>query len=96
MPGSCRITETQDFVESAQYDVHPNPADNNLNIELPENTDGQIKMQLMNVYGTPIITEQLEPGNNIISLTSTPPGIYYFVINNSKIKFHTKKVVVSR
>ena len=50
----------------------------------------------MNVYGTPIITEQLEPGYNNISLTSIPPGIYYLVINNSKINLRTKKVVVSR
>lgn len=96
MPGSCRITETPDFSESIQYYAYPSPADNNLTIVLPEYINGNISMQLINMYGTPILTGHLDPENNIIALTSTPPGIYYLVINNSKINFHTKKVVITR
>ena len=85
------------ILKSINFDIFPNPAYNNCNINfnLPESC--LLRLELLNTFGQsilPVITEFADAGRYAkqIDLTGIAPGVYFIVINTGKERLVEKFV----
>lgn len=90
------LTSIFDYNLPGELIVYPNPAKEDLNIEIPLNVSQSYLFQLMDVYGREVFNTNLVRGKNHLPLPDISQGIYqYIIINNNNNKFLSSgKVVV--
>lgn len=77
------------------YNLFPNPADEVLTLEYP-NTHLFAEIQLLDLFGNPVLRQQLDnSGNFRFSTASLPTGIYILKYVADGILCHTAKLVVT-
>lgn len=75
--------------------VYPNPAKNNLTIEISENLlDG--KVEVINLIGVEIAAFTVNSISTVMDVSALPAGIYFIIIyeNNTNRKWHTTKLII--
>jgi hypothetical protein len=89
------FTSTVSVKENAkiQISVYPNPAINNVNITV-QNETGNLKFTLFNVLGEAIINSKLYEGQNAVALDKLTNGVYFYTIYKDGAVLETKKLVV--
>jgi hypothetical protein len=75
--------------------VYPNPANNQLTIELPEDVEPiKTYVEIFNIHGQRLLVALIESTFNTIDVSSLPEGImFYRVMNNGK-PIGTGKIVI--
>jgi hypothetical protein len=88
-------TSTVSVKENAkiQISVYPNPAINNVNITV-QNETGNLKFTLFNVLGEAIINTKLYEGQNTVAVDKLTNGVYFYTIYKDGAVVETKKLVV--
>jgi hypothetical protein len=88
-------TSTVSAKENAkiQISVYPNPAINNVNITV-QNETGNLKFTLFNVLGEAIINTKLYEGQNTVAVDKLTNGVYFYTIYKDGAVVETKKLVV--
>jgi hypothetical protein len=88
-------TSTVSVKENAkiQISVYPNPAVNNVNITV-QNETGNLKFTLFNVLGEAIINTKLYEGQNTVAVDKLTNGVYFYTIYKDGAVVETKKLVV--
>jgi hypothetical protein len=88
-------TSTVSVKENAkiQISVYPNPAVNNVNITV-QNETGNLKFTLFNVLGEAIINTKLYEGQNTVAVDKLTNGVYFYTIYKDGAVLETKKLVV--
>ncbi|MBC7450728.1 MAG: T9SS type A sorting domain-containing protein, partial [Cytophagales bacterium] len=65
------------------YNMYPNPALNELTIELTEVTGASADLEIVSISGQRLIQKRVEEGINTISVNTLTPGIYYVLISSN-------------
>ena len=74
--------------------VYPNPAQEKLTIELSDNNDRpDATVQIFDIIGRKMLTENIGSNNNVISVASLPAGSYFLVGLQNGIKIGTARFV---
>lgn len=73
------IDETN--VLDSDFVIHPNPADQYIEVYLKLKDSDHATFRLYNLEGKPILVNKIFPGNNRLNLTEIPSGLYYVLIN---------------
>lgn len=73
--------------------VYPNPANQLVNIVLDQNVSN-VSFKLFNVLGDVIVSRNLNKGQNTLSVSDLPNGVYFYAIVYDGATVETKKLVV--
>ena len=89
----CSLLETNDF-ESNKLQLYPNPATNDLNIKLQDNTTNY-KVAIYNTLGSMVFesNNQLSDNNNSINVSQLNSGIYFVKITDNENKIYQKRLI---
>jgi len=68
------------------FNMYPNPATNNLLIEIADADVSKTECSLLNVLGDLLCKQKLNEKNNSINLEMLSPGIYFIEMDNGKSK----------
>lgn len=71
------------------FDIYPNPANNNVNI----NTTVAANVDIISITGALVASQKVVSGNNTINIAALPAGVYFVKIT-SENKITTQKLVV--
>jgi hypothetical protein len=71
-----------DYLSTKQIDFYPNPVINLLNIQVPENLKNA-QLEIFNVQGNILQTQQLEHISNTIDVSKLPAGSYFLQISQA-------------
>ena len=71
--------------DKIKFSVHPNPANNVLNINLE--TDYRVKCEVISIIGKTVRSCTIDFGLNFIDVSGLSPNIYFIKIDNDIIKF---------
>lgn len=74
-------------MEQVSLNIYPNPANERLFVETEEN----MQIQLINIYGTIVQSIVLNPGNNEINVGQLAAGVYFIVSNSTVVKTFVKQ-----
>ncbi|HBS87200.1 MAG: hypothetical protein A2W91_03195 [Bacteroidetes bacterium GWF2_38_335] len=81
----------QDVFEMLDASVYPNPAANDLYIDLKSGQDARVK--IINVIGKEVIKKEIEIGiRTKIDISKLPQGVYFIEVESSTEKF-TQKII---
>jgi hypothetical protein len=77
----------------AQANIYPNPAHDVLNIDLPGNDDGYVK--IFDVSGRLVMTQQTEGQHNSMDVSMLAPGLYNVtvIVNGQQL---SRRIVITR
>ncbi len=75
--------------------IYPNPAAENLNIELPANLK-TADLNIVSANGTTIMSRQIKAGNNNINVSNLNNGMYYIVIKQNGKIISSKPVEITK
>lgn len=89
---SCTSLNVEEKKNSISYRLYPNPALNNLNIEILNNENHSIN--IYNIAGKKMFSVELNQGLNQLDISSVPSGIYIYQILNDKGVLESKKLIV--
>jgi hypothetical protein len=78
---------------SASFNLYPNPAENVVTVQLPENGDWNLDIQT--IEGKVVLTNEHVKGNTTINTEELSNGIYLFKIYNG-INSFVRKVAISK
>lgn len=83
----CNSTQERSKEKQADdlmVNIHPNPANDYLLIAVEQtNTNAQLRLDLINVYGQLIQSGELNSGNTMrLSTAHIPAGVYYYIISS--------------
>ncbi len=81
---------TSKINEEIEYQIFPNPFNSQLNIKCKSNQT--TKIEIFDIYGKSILTENTISVDNILTLEQLKPGIYSIRIQNST-NTHEQKIV---
>jgi len=97
MPGHCyNILNTESPVVKPKIVAFPNPASDQLFIELPQQNDKAV-LQLFSMPGSLLTVPLMFDGNLFtLNVQQLPEGIYYARIIDSDNKINTLKLVIAR
>jgi peptidyl-prolyl cis-trans isomerase B (cyclophilin B) len=73
--------------------VYPNPAKEFINIITPE-TSNEFTLQLFGSNGQLLRTEKIRSGESSVNIDGLTPGLYFYILNNSKENYSGKFSVV--
>lgn len=88
---SRKVYNAHEYINSLNWKTYPNPASENLMVEIPGNNISTLN--LMDLSGKSAFSTILPSGNQVISLSEFPNGIYVLVVNNS-ITQYTQKICI--
>ncbi len=84
------------FDESSRLSTFPNPFDSSINVELPNNTQGNITIDIIDITGKIVFTQKMSSSQNnnlnIENLDHIPNGIFWLKIETQN-KIYTQKIV---
>lgn len=95
-----KVDNTSILPNLAQFgnmQIYPNPASNIINIELPDVTSSNAKIEILNMLGQCIYSTSIYTNNRPfqVDLTSVPSGQYIVVIY-TKLKKYTQKLIINK
>lgn len=73
---------TDDFELSAKFSIYPNPATNQIIVDLKELNNANL--EISDINGRKLLNQKLEKFSNIIKIDHFDSGIYFFKINTSE------------
>ncbi len=91
------VTGIKENREQDLFSVYPNPASDNLNIQLSSSFQKEkITVSVSTVLGNEVYSSEMDPANNIISLTTKnfADGIYFIKVQ-SGTTMGTKKIIIN-
>ncbi|MGV3613107.1 MAG: SBBP repeat-containing protein [Fluviicola sp.] len=74
-------------MEQVSLNIYPNPANEKLLVETEEN----MQIQLINIYGAIVQSIVLNPGTNEINIDQLASGVYFMVSNSLVVKTFVKQ-----
>jgi len=83
-----------DEPEFARIRIYPNPASSELNVELPGNSQTNVKLILSDFTGRILKQRQFSGSKQTISLTDLKSGIY-FVSITTRQQYHSQFIIVT-
>lgn len=87
-------TSAETIAENMAIELYPNPADNNVNIEVKGiNGQGTLNFKLYDVAGKERAAGMLNNGKGSVDLSAAVPGVYMVLITKDKIKVGAKVFV---
>lgn len=90
--------ETRDI--ATQINAYPNPANNDLSIELGNKADRTEQLLLIDQLGEIVFTQNLETSSAVktvfIDLTDLSNGVYFLQARGKKMKPITKKIIIQK
>jgi hypothetical protein len=92
--GSTLINEP--INNNNSFDVYPNPAKDQLIIELGKGSNEKLFIELISIEGKQMVTQQLSPmeTNLKLKLNGIPAGVYFIKVNGANFQ-EAKKVVIT-
>ncbi|CAG5077448.1 T9SS type A sorting domain-containing protein [Parvicella tangerina] len=96
MHGTGACTASTSLEELIDFDIYPNPANDNLNVQLSTPSDETITMRMVDVLGKVVSTQTLGSGSVYSSITTSNlvNGVYFVTFEAGTKTLLTKKVVV--
>lgn len=85
-PFSLSITSIKDIKEN-KLSVYPNPTNNILTIELPQNQELEQETTIFNLLGKVVYNGSISKQNYQIDVSNLATGLYTIIIGNSHAKF---------
>jgi serine protease AprX len=89
--GVDELAASENF-ETASFEVWPNPANNNLNINIPAALEGA-EMTMYDLQGRQVAKNVLTVENNVLDVQSMSSGVYFVKVTKGT-QTQTKKVVI--
>lgn len=89
------FTEVENISLSQQISLFPNPAQNEINLEIEGMINGDAQVVVMDIQGRERWRQRLAEGNNSIDVNLFAEGMYFFKIQVND-KFITKRVLVHK
>jgi acetyl esterase/lipase len=72
-------------VQNTLFSMYPNPADENLTIQLNASISGQANVTVINSIGQEVISiSAISNGKQVIEVRALPKGIYHVLVNDEK------------
>ena len=97
--GSVEEVEIPVLFENAAFGMFPNPATDQLTVEVPMENESDVQVSILDVAGKAAIQQHrtLAKGDNRITLdvSRLPNGIYFVQVRNGE-QSHTRKLTVQR
>ncbi len=92
------VTGLDQILDSEKIGIFPNPADNEVTVELPAAAPGPIAIQMVDQVGRPVYAGVFEQGtkSKTISTKEMAGGIYLLQLGSGKVSTRTKVMVVHR
>lgn len=90
------VTGMEDILSAQRIEVFPNPADQEVTMQLPNVTPNKITIQLVDQVGRPVYNGFFEQGEQFktISTRDLAGGIYLIKLGSGKLGTHKKVMVV--
>lgn len=78
------------------FDIYPNPANNNLNIQLNESFASDLNVKIVDMLGKTVSNTKLSAGNVYASISTTNlvEGVYFVNFSSGDEVMLTKKIIV--
>ena len=83
--------EIEEIRNDNNLQIYPNPADNNISIEIRDHDDEEAIISIYNTLGIKVLEQRNT--NSDIDISSYTPGLY-FVKVNCKDKTYIKKLII--
>lgn len=80
--------------EQRKFEIYPNPADNNLTIELLLKKGEQGRIELRNISGTFVNTSNIQSDRTDIDVSQLNSGIYFYTIFINDLKQQSGKQII--
>jgi peptidyl-prolyl cis-trans isomerase B (cyclophilin B) len=74
--------------------VYPNPANELINIDIPQISNEPFILQVFSSNGQLIQVENIQSGKSSVDITALTPGFYFYTLNNSKENYSGKLSVI--
>ena len=79
------ISSTSNYTQSKEFILSPNPCQDYFEVKSDsENLQNQLNFKIIDVLGNLKITDTYS--NNLVDVSTLPPGIYYFILDNIAVK----------
>jgi len=82
---------TTEFATPAKFSIYPNPASNDFTLQLL-NDSGSAKLEVFDILGKRVFTQELNDTINLISANSWSNGVYLIKVSNDK-SVETKRFI---
>ncbi|MCW3120558.1 MAG: peptidase, partial [Flavipsychrobacter sp.] len=91
----CKLQAEQMNGNTSSITIHPNPANDVLNIDVTNINAAHITVTITDVQGKTIISKETKGGNNIsmpVDISSLQPGMYFATVNTGSQRSISKFV----
>ena len=88
--GTASQIATADETDETSVSIFPNPVVNVLNLSVSAKSDGPFEAVIYNTNGAAVKQFLTQPGNNPVSLSDLPNGIYFLLISVDNQTFNLK------
>jgi hypothetical protein len=90
------ITGAEDAEYAKKINLFPNPANNDLNIQLPAGVTKNTPMQMIDTYGRTVVENSFAPGENnkVINTSELTEGVYIMQMSTPDGKTARRKIMV--
>lgn len=83
-------TSIEEIVEYHEFSIYPNPAKDIIHLEF--NNEGNIELEIIDIYGKSIRKKNLNTNNTQINISDFPTGIYFVIVSGNEF-LKTKKII---
>jgi hypothetical protein len=95
----CGDSTVRHFMRSAQIfdllSLSPNPASNELTVEIVQHTEGTVHAEIMDVLGASIVSREILSGTTRLDIRALVSGTYFLRLSQSG-EVRTQRFVVER
>jgi hypothetical protein len=90
------VVDVEDIVQAKAIAIYPNPATNELNIDLDTKSSNEYTYVLYNLLGLQVMQGGLTHGSNKIDVSAVGTGFYVIKIYGNDAVLYTKKVLITK
>ena len=80
-------------LEKLDFSLYPNPTNGIINIDYANFFGGE-KLQVIDIQGRVLVTQELEKTNSTVDISNLSPNVYFLKISNSKGQLGIKKLLI--
>ena len=80
-------------LEKLDFSLYPNPTNGIINIDYANFLGGE-KLQVLDIQGRVLVTQELEKTNSTIDISNLSPNVYFLKISNPKGQLGIKKLLI--
>ncbi len=86
------MADVPNVYENCLINVYPNPARDVLNISWKGITEGEIRVNIVDMTGKLFSSTTMPamPGNSVIMIGNLPAGVYICVLHNAGCRYYSK------